>query len=60
MFESLQKKTVIVTGASRGIGRGIARRFGEAGLNVLVVSRSLGDARKVAEEIGPQASGLRR
>ena len=52
------KKTVIVTGASRGIGRGIARRFGEAGLNVLVVSRSLGDARKVAEEIGPQASGF--
>lgn len=58
MFESLQKKTVIVTGASRGIGRGIARRFGEAGLNVLVVSRSLEDARKVAEEIGPQASGF--
>ena len=29
-------KTVIVTGASQGIGAGIARRFGEAGANVIV------------------------
>jgi 3-oxoacyl-[acyl-carrier protein] reductase len=58
MLESLQNKTVIVTGASRGIGRGIAHRFGKAGLNVLVVSRSLNDACRVAEEIGPLASGF--
>ena len=58
MFDSLHKKTVIVTGASRGIGRGIAKRFGKAGLNVLVVSRSLEDASKVAEEIGANASGF--
>ncbi|MBO0902885.1 3-oxoacyl-ACP reductase FabG [Jiella sonneratiae] len=58
MFRSLEGKTVIVTGASRGIGRGIARRFGEAGLNVLVVSRSLSDAEAVAAEIGPRASAF--
>jgi len=58
MFESLQKKTAIVTGGSRGIGRGIAKRFGEAGLNVLVVSRSLEDACNVAMEIGSHASGF--
>ncbi len=29
-------RTVIVTGASQGIGAGIARRFGEAGANVVV------------------------
>ena len=29
-------KTVIVTGASQGIGAGIARRFGDAGANVIV------------------------
>lgn len=58
MFESLQKKTVIVTGASRGIGLGIAKRFAVAGLNVLVVSRSLQDACKVAEEMGANAMGF--
>ena len=58
MFESLQNKTVIVTGASRGIGLGIAKRFGQAGLNVLVVSRSLADAQAVAEGIGANASAF--
>jgi len=58
MFRSLKGKTAIVTGASKGIGRGIARRFEEAGLNVLVVSRTIGDAEKVAAEIGPNASAF--
>jgi 3-oxoacyl-[acyl-carrier protein] reductase len=58
MFESLQNRTVIVTGGTRGIGLGIAKRFGVAGLNVLVVSRSLADAQKVADEIGPMASAF--
>ncbi len=58
MFESLQKKTVIVTGGTRGIGLGIAKRYGQAGLNVLVVSRSLSDAEQVARDIGPHASGF--
>ena len=58
MFTSLKGKTAIVTGASKGIGRGIARRFGEAGLNVLVVSRTIGDAENVAAEIGPNASAF--
>ncbi|TFF17843.1 3-oxoacyl-ACP reductase FabG [Jiella endophytica] len=58
MYRSLKGKTVIVTGASRGIGRGIAKRFGEAELNVLVVSRSLADAEKVAAEIGGHASAF--
>ncbi|MBB3771699.1 3-oxoacyl-[acyl-carrier protein] reductase [Angulomicrobium tetraedrale] len=58
MFTSLAGKTVIVTGASKGIGRGIARRFGEAGLNVLVVSRHIADAQRVAGEIGPNASAF--
>lgn len=58
MLKSLQGKTVIVTGGSRGIGKGIALRFGDAGLNVLVVSRSQSDADKVAAEIGSNASGF--
>lgn len=58
MFKPLKGKTVIVTGASKGIGRGIAHRFGEAGLNVLVVSRTLSEADKVAGEIGNSASAF--
>lgn len=58
MLKSLQGKTVIVTGGSRGIGKGIAKRFGEAGLNVLVVSRTLADAEMVAAEIGSHAFGF--
>ena len=58
MLKSLHGKTVIVTGGSRGIGKGIALRFGEAGLNVLVVSRSEADAVAVAGAIGPNASGF--
>ena len=58
MLKSLHGKTVIVTGASRGIGKGIALRFGEAGLNVLVVSRNEADAKAVAGLIGPHASGF--
>lgn len=58
MFKSLKGKTAIVTGASRGIGRGIARRFAEAGLNVLVVSRTIGDAETVAAEIGGNAQAF--
>lgn len=58
MLKSLQGKTVIVTGGSRGIGKGIALRFGAAGLNVLVVSRNQADAAAVAAEIGSTASGV--
>ncbi len=58
MFKSLQGRTVIVTGGSKGIGRGITKRFGEVGCNVLVVSRNLAEAEKVAKEIGDNASGF--
>jgi 3-oxoacyl-[acyl-carrier protein] reductase len=51
MFTSLKGRSVIVTGASKGIGRGIALRFGAVGCQVLVVSRQLADAELVAAEI---------
>src|SRR6202795_2536362 len=51
MFTSLKGRSVIVTGASKGIGRGIALRFGLAGCGVLVVSRKLHEAQAVAAEI---------
>jgi 3-oxoacyl-[acyl-carrier protein] reductase len=51
MFASLKGRSVIVTGASKGIGRGIAQRFGLAGCKVLVVSRKVEEAQRVADEI---------
>ncbi|WP_029011346.1 3-oxoacyl-ACP reductase FabG [Azospirillum halopraeferens] len=51
MFTSLAGRSVIVTGASKGIGRGIARRFGAVGCKVLAVSRHLAEAEAVAADI---------
>jgi 3-oxoacyl-[acyl-carrier protein] reductase len=51
MFNSLKGRSVIVTGSGRGIGRGIAHRFGAVGCHLLVVSRTLSEAERVAAEI---------
>jgi 3-oxoacyl-[acyl-carrier protein] reductase len=40
MFNSLQGRSAIVTGGSKGIGRGIAETFAAAGVNVLVTARN--------------------
>lgn len=48
----LANKTVLLTGAGRGIGRAAARRFVEAGCRVALVART-GDAlRRLAAELG--------
>ena len=51
MFTSLKGRSVIVTGASKGIGRGIALRFGLAGCNVVVAARGKPEAESVVAEI---------
>ena len=56
MLHSLAGRTAIVTGGSRGIGRGIARRLGAVGCNVLVIARGLEGAQAVVAEI-QQAGG---
>jgi 3-oxoacyl-[acyl-carrier protein] reductase len=43
MFTSLQGRSAIVTGGSKGIGRGIAETFAAAGVNVLVTARNQAD-----------------
>ncbi len=47
----MEGKTVLVTGAGRGIGKGIARVFAEAGADVAVTGITLGNAERVAMEI---------
>ena len=43
MFTSLQGRSAIVTGGSKGIGRGIAETFAAAGIDVLVTARNQAD-----------------
>ena len=47
----LAGKVAIVTGATGGVGRGIARRLAAAGVDVVVTSRDAGRALAVAEEL---------
>jgi 3-oxoacyl-[acyl-carrier protein] reductase len=51
MFTSIAGRSVIVTGSSKGIGKGIAMVFGRAGAKVLVVARDDQAAKKTADEI---------
>jgi 3-oxoacyl-[acyl-carrier protein] reductase len=43
MFTSLQGRTAVVTGGSKGIGRGIAETFADAGINVVLTGRNRAD-----------------
>lgn len=49
---SLQGKTALVTGGSRGIGKAIAATFVRCGANVMIVSRKEDSLRATAQEIG--------
>jgi 3-oxoacyl-[acyl-carrier protein] reductase len=52
-----QDQVVIVTGASRGIGRAIAQAFGMSGAQVACVATSVGSASHTADAIGGKAYG---
>jgi 3-oxoacyl-[acyl-carrier protein] reductase len=61
MLNSIEGRSVIVTGASKGIGKGIARVLAAKGARVLVVARNIGPAEATANEIraaGGKASAL--
>lgn len=51
MLTSIAGRSVIVTGASRGIGKGIARLFAEKGAHVLLVARGKDEVEAVAGAI---------
>ena len=54
----LSGKTVVVTGASRGIGASAARVFADAGANVALMARSAAPLEALAAEIGARALAL--
>lgn len=51
-------KTVVITGASRGIGAAAGRAYAAAGANVVLAARSEAAVRALAEEIGPRARAI--
>jgi len=57
MFTTLAGRSVIVTGGSKGIGRGIARAFAKADANVLITGRDEASAQSCAEELDSLGSG---
>lgn len=53
----LAGKTAVVTGAGRGIGYAIARRFAEEGAKVVLISRNPASCEGAAEEINREVPG---
>ncbi|MDX1889677.1 3-oxoacyl-ACP reductase FabG [Mycolicibacterium sp. 050158] len=51
MFNSLQGRSAIVTGGSKGIGRGIAETFAAAGIDVVVTGRTQSDVDTCVSEL---------
>jgi 3-oxoacyl-[acyl-carrier protein] reductase len=59
VFTALDGRTVIVTGGSKGIGKGIARVFVRAGANLLVAARDEGTLQTAAEDLSKESGSGR-
>ncbi len=51
-------KTILITGASRGIGEAAAHEFAQAGANVALLARSGDEISRIAAEIGANAMAI--
>ncbi|MDI9347892.1 MAG: 3-oxoacyl-ACP reductase FabG [Methylacidiphilales bacterium] len=51
MFTSFENKSVVVTGSSKGIGKGIAKVFAKSKAKVMIVGRNKEDSIKTVQEL---------
>jgi len=58
MSKRLENKVAIITGASKGIGKGIAKLFSAHGAKLLLTGRNIKDLDKTAHEIGGETIAL--
>ena len=57
-MKALSGQTVLITGASRGIGAAAAREFAHSGANVVLFARDQASMETIAAEIGKQALAI--
>ena len=51
MDHNFKEKTVVITGGSEGVGAACARRFADAGANLVLVARSKKNLESIASEL---------
>jgi len=58
MFESLRGRSVLVTGGTKGIGKGIAAGFANAGSRVVITGRDPASGQQAADELTATAAAM--
>ena len=56
-MEKFKNKVALITGGTKGIGKGVAEALLELGMNVAITSRTLTAAEKTAEELNKSGKG---